>query len=125
MATILIIDDEEDFREVLRFILEFEGYEVFEAGKGDAGIKAFRKCNPDLVITDIFMPGKEGLEAIRQFHTLDPDVKIIAMSGEVATECDRQLYVAGELGAGAAIHKPFRASEVRALISEQLESSCH
>ncbi len=120
MSRILVIDDDDDFREVVKFILEFEGHTIFEAGDGDAGINAYRKYHPDLVITDVFMPNRDGLEAIEQLHKLNPEIKIIAMSGELDIKRDWLLDMASDFGAHASICKPFKASELNALVSEQL-----
>ena len=81
MPRILVIDDDEQIRSLLRAILEREGYEVETAADGVQGLKLFRKDSADLVITDILMPEKEGLETIRELCDEFPDVKIIAISG--------------------------------------------
>ncbi len=120
MAKVLVIDDEADFREVVRFILEFDGHEVHEAEDGLSGITAFKECDPDLVITDIFMPGKEGLETIQEFLSMNPDIKIIAMSGGANDNGNWHLGMAKAFGAKASIDKPFKASELNALVTEQL-----
>lgn len=122
MAKVLVIDDEADFREVVRFILEFEGHEVLEAKDGEAGIDVFRKSNPDLVITDIFMPGKDGLETIMELRALSPYVKIIAMSATGTVRDDLYLNFARKFGARAVIEKPFMASELLALVYVELDS---
>ena len=64
MALILVIDDEEQVRRMLRQMLERAGHEVLDAADGNEGIKLFRKRRADVVITDIIMPDKEGLQAI-------------------------------------------------------------
>jgi len=66
MLQILIIDDEDAIRNFLRRMLERAGYEVFEASNGDIGVNLYRKELPDLVITDIVMPEKDGLEVITE-----------------------------------------------------------
>ncbi len=81
MARILIIDDDEYVRDVLRQMLEREGYEVDEACNGDDGVKIFSEQRQDLVITDILMPGMGGVQTIMELRLLSPDVKIIAISG--------------------------------------------
>ena len=125
MAKVLVIDDEADFREVIKFVLEFDGHEVVEAEDGQSGLNAFHESNPDLVITDIFMPGKDGLETIREFYSLNPNIKIIAMSGGGGTAGTWHLGMARAFGAKASINKPFRALELKALVSAQLfNTSC-
>lgn len=81
MPRVLVIDDDEQIRSLLRAILEREGYEVETAADGAQGLNFFRKDPADLVITDILMPEKEGLETIRELCDEFPDVKIIAISG--------------------------------------------
>jgi CheY-like chemotaxis protein len=81
LARILIIDDDEYVRDVLRQMLEREGYQVDEACNGDDGVKIFSEQRQDLVITDILMPGMGGVQTIMELRLLSPDVKIIAISG--------------------------------------------
>lgn len=81
MARILIIDDDDGVREVLRLMLESGGYEVEDASDGYEGVKRFREKEPDLVITDIVMAGMDGVETIMELRLISPDVKIIAISG--------------------------------------------
>ena len=81
MALILVIDDDQDMRNLLRLKLEQSGYEVVEAADGAEGIELYQEKPADLVITDIFMPKKEGLELIREFRKNFLNVKIIAISG--------------------------------------------
>ena len=81
MAKILIVDDEEQLRDVLKTVLQDEGHEVVEAGNGNAAMEQFRLTPTELIITDIVMPDKEGLETIIDFRRIYPQVKIIAMSG--------------------------------------------
>ncbi len=121
MAKILVIDDEADFREVVRVILENCGHEVLEAENGEVGIAMCRETIPDLIITDIFMPGKDGIEIIREFHASNPNIGIIAMSGGGDAHEMMFLGVAKTFGAAAIIEKPFKASELMALVEEQLE----
>lgn len=81
LARILIIDDDTSVRDVLRQMLEREGYEVDEACNGDDGVRIFNEHRQDLVITDILMPGMGGVQTIMELRLLSPDVKIIAISG--------------------------------------------
>jgi DNA-binding NtrC family response regulator len=81
LARILIIDDDEYVRDVLRQMLEREGYEVDEACNGDDGVRIFSEQRQDLVITDILMPGMGGVQTIMELRLLSPEVKIIAISG--------------------------------------------
>src|SRR5690349_13999571 len=105
MARILIIDDDAQVRLLMRMRLEAAGYDVEEAKDGAKGLDAFNRQPADLVLTDIYMPKKEGLETIREFRRLNPKLKIIAMSGGgIAGDF---LPLAKKLGAAQTIRKPF------------------
>ncbi|MCD6116509.1 response regulator, partial [bacterium] len=81
MAYILVMEDERIIQTIIRRYLEREGHEVVIAGDGEEGIKLYNERPADLVLTDIIMPKKEGIETIRDLKKISPDVKIIAMSG--------------------------------------------
>ncbi|MEO5957891.1 MAG: response regulator [Opitutaceae bacterium] len=81
MARILLIDDDDDVRTVLRLTLIHFGHTVIEARNGREGLELFAEARPELVITDIVMPEKEGLEVIIELRAHRPPVKIIAISG--------------------------------------------
>ncbi len=107
MCKILIIDDDEQYRKMLRSFLERDGFGIFEAGNGDEGIKIFKAEKPEIVITDIIMPDKEGLETIREIKRLWMDTKIIAISGGGLMHTVSYLDLALKLGADYALEKPF------------------
>jgi DNA-binding response OmpR family regulator len=105
MPRILIIDDEHQVRRWLRTGLESAGYDVEDAPDGVKGLTAFKQRPADLVLTDIYMPEKEGLETIRELRRQNPELKIIAMSGGgIAGDF---LPYAKKLGAVKTIEKPF------------------
>ncbi len=81
MPDILIIDDEAPIREIMRRTLEGSGYAVREAADGEAGLEAVRQRAPDLVISDLIMPEREGLETIQVLREEFPGVKILAVGG--------------------------------------------
>lgn len=81
MARILIIDDDDMFRDMLKSMIEKNGYDVVSASDGKEGMDLYRKEPTDLIITDIIMPNKEGVELIFEFERDFPDAKIIAISG--------------------------------------------
>jgi YesN/AraC family two-component response regulator len=113
MARILIVDDEEMFRQMLRQMLEMAGYEVLEAANGEAGIALFREQHADLVITDIFMPQKEGIETIREMKREFPEVKIIAVTGGgYRRRGFEYLQFADMVGADCSLSKPFERQEL-------------
>ncbi len=112
MARILVIDDEELARYTLREILHNAGHEVAEAKNGNEGI-AFQKAHPfDLVITDIIMPEKEGVETIIDLKQAYPDLKIIGISGGGRTRNLDFLKLAKQFGADRTIAKPFSEDEL-------------
>ena len=81
MANILIIEDDEDIRRVLKKILETDGHKVTVAPNGKVGIEVYREERNDIVITDMIMPDMEGVETILHIRSDCPDAKIIAISG--------------------------------------------
>jgi CheY-like chemotaxis protein len=116
MARILVIDDEEDVRLVVGGVLRAAGHEVLSAADGAQGIALLRErgaANVQLVITDILMPEKEGLETIRDLKADFPDVKVIAMSGGgKKLKSTSHFFTADELGAQGVLLKPFGPKEL-------------
>jgi DNA-binding response OmpR family regulator len=113
MARILIIDDDNAFRAMLRAMLEEAGYnDIEEADDGDIGAKLFRQRPFDLVITDLIMPNKEGIEMIVELRRDYPLIKIIAVSGGGRTGPQDYLRLARHLGADRTLEKPFKCSEL-------------
>jgi len=88
MARILVIDDDDQLSEILRKMLSRAGYEVLVASDGRKGVELYRKEQPDVVITDVIMPEKEGAELIFELQKEFPDIKIIAMSGGGAIKAE-------------------------------------
>lgn len=125
MPRILVIDDDVTVRRVVTRILERDGYEVEPAADGYDGLLAFRDRVPDLVITDIIMPGKEGIETMREIASLSPQTKIIAMSGGLRQSNFDVLHLASRLGACETIAKPFEPSELLTLVARCLRSAPH
>ncbi|OGW50128.1 MAG: hypothetical protein A2V62_05165 [Nitrospirae bacterium RBG_19FT_COMBO_58_9] len=119
MASILIIDDDEPIRVLLCRILEEDGHEVREAANGQMGLILYRQEPADLVITDILMPERDGMEVTLALTREFLDAKVIAMSG--ATEAWSLLNVAKLFGARQVMQKPFTVEEVRRLVRFTLE----
>jgi YesN/AraC family two-component response regulator len=109
---ILIIDDDELIRLTMKSALKKLGCTVFEAENGNGGVTLFQKERPDLVITDILMPDKEGLETISEIHALDPKAKIIAISGGGSARNMAFLQLAQKIGASHIMSKPIRPDDL-------------
>ncbi len=109
-ATILIIDDEEPIRALLRFALEAAGYEVTEAANGRQGLDLYRQRPTDLVITDMLMPELNGLDLLLDLTREFLDAKVIAISG--VGEENNLLDVAKLLGACQTFQKPFSVPQL-------------
>ena len=122
MAKILIIDDNDDLRTVVADILVAAGHEVVEAADGVQGIELQRNSPAILVITDILMPEKEGIETIRDLAREFPALRIIAMSGAGRSRSsDRLPFIAKELGAHAFLRKPFGSDELLESVRKVLD----
>jgi DNA-binding response OmpR family regulator len=108
---ILVVDDEESIRTLFQLILSSAGYEVLLAPDGKEAMRLAGMSRPDLVITDLVMPEKEGIETIRHLHSLYPDLKIVAMSGAFDGAF---LKMAKMIGAQETLHKPISPKELLA-----------
>jgi len=120
MAKVLVIDDDPGFRRMIRMILTRMHHDVVEARDGNEGVANFKAENPDLVISDIVMPDKEGIQTILEIRALAPDAKIIAMSGGGVSVGTGYLGAALKLGADLVLSKPFRPAELTAIVEQLL-----
>lgn len=120
MARILLIDDDEDVRRTLVRMLETAGHEVHEAADGDSGIELCNKVLPQLVISDILMPEKDGIETIMTLKRDHPGLRILAISGGGRSGAMDFLDMARALGADEALQKPFRRAELLDLVNRLL-----
>ena len=120
MARILIIDDEDELRSMLRQMLEQAGHAVTEAVNGAEGIRFYQQDTHDLIITDIIMPEKEGVETIIALRRADPNLPIIAISGGGRLEATDFLTMARKLGARRTLSKPFRRDQLLEAVGECL-----
>ena len=108
-----MIDDDEDVRSCIRNILEHSGYSVLEAENGRVGIDIFRHNPVVLVIVDLFMPEKEGIETIIELRKEFADLKILAISGGIpGYGPDHFLHIAQKLGADGTLDKPFNMQQL-------------
>lgn len=121
MARILLADDDTRVREAVAMILTDVGHEVLQALDGEHAVKTFRTKQPvDLVVCDLFMPGKDGLETIKELRKESPAVKIIAMSGSGFNGAVDMLRTALHLGAIEVLGKPVRRKDLLAAIERLL-----
>jgi DNA-binding NtrC family response regulator len=123
MARILIIDDEEQIRSMLRLMLERDGYEVVEAPDGIEGIRAYRQKPADLIITDLIMPNQDGIGMIIELQKEFPDVKIIAMSGGGLNKPEGYLKGAKKLGAAYTLTKPIDREKMLRAVKDTIKDS--
>ncbi|MDO8539878.1 MAG: response regulator [Opitutaceae bacterium] len=120
MPSILLIEDDDLFREVVAAALIERGYPVTQAANGEKGVKLFRAQPTDLVITDIVMPDQEGLATVAELRRDYPALGIIAMSGGSARDPALYLKLAGAFGANRTLQKPFALPVLLAAIEEVL-----
>ena len=123
MPSILIIEDDDIFREALADALAARGFTVTQAEDGQKGLKSFRTAPTDLVITDLVMPNEEGLATIRALRRDWPELGIIAMSGGLAHDPALYLKFAGAFGADLTLQKPFDLPTLVASIDEVLAAT--
>ena len=122
-AKVLAVDDEEQIRTYLRKVLEKENHDIIEAPDGKVALRLFQEVNPDLIIIDLIMPEKEGLETIMELKHNFKDVKIIAISGGWSKMGpDYLLNMAKTLGAIYTIKKPFKNTEIVDAVERVLKS---
>lgn len=115
---ILVVDDEDQIRAMLRQVLERAGYAVIDAPNGRVALRLFREDPADLIITDLIMPEKEGIETIRELRKEFPEVKIIAISGGGQVSPEAYLDVAEGLGAHRTFAKPIAHQELLGAVAE-------
>lgn len=120
MATILIIDDDPQICDLLEQVLEKEGHTVHSALNGIEGISLYREHHPELVLLDILMPEKEGLETILDLRREFPNVMTIAMSAGSERAKINLLELAQRLGAQYRLTKPFQLQTVIDLVNTAL-----
>jgi DNA-binding NtrC family response regulator len=126
-ASVLLIDDDESVLATMDAILSRMGCRIVTACDGAIGLKYFREQHFDLVITDVIMPGIEGIETIKEMRTLRPEAKIIAISGGGLMGRKDVLHLASRMGAIETLEKPFEADQLEMIVKRnlpQLERPC-
>ncbi|HEY1615868.1 MAG TPA: response regulator [Rhizomicrobium sp.] len=115
--SVLVVDDDDTVREIARALLEAEGYEVHDATDGEAAL-AFLETRPvDIVLLDIMMPRKEGLETLVELKQRFPAITVIAMSASGMRRGHNFLAVAAKFGADGTLQKPFSPDELFGLLA--------
>jgi len=132
MSRIIVIDDEEDIRTTLREVLERAGHDVDTAENSDAGLELLRDKGADLVITDVIMPGKDGVDTAYQIRMEFPKTRVIVISGggnvtpmayePSAIKTEAYLLSADAAGADLTLAKPFDRSELVDAVNELLDA---
>jgi DNA-binding response OmpR family regulator len=120
MPKILIIDDDEKMLHVVRLALVGAGYDVRTARNGREGERLLAEFAADLILTDLVMPDKEGIEFIIDRRRVDPQQRIIAMSGAGGAYAQDYLCYARALGADATLAKPFRLERLLQVVEQVL-----
>jgi DNA-binding NtrC family response regulator len=123
MQKILIIEDDHHILLMMKKMLGNKGFEIILASNGNEGLELFKKNHFDLVITDIIMPEKEGLETIREMRRMRSDLKIIAMSGGGKISADNYLETARIFGASRLLEKPFTRKQLVDAVQEIMGES--
>jgi len=104
-------------------LLTAQNYHVMLADNGDSGLEKYLSTKPDLIITDIVMPEKEGIEMIMTVRDADPEIPILAISGGNLGNADSYLKMADKLGASATLSKPFSNNDILGALDELLTES--
>jgi DNA-binding NtrC family response regulator len=123
VVRILVIDDEEQVRRLLRYALERAGHEIIEACDGDEGVQCYRTAPVDLIISDILLTDQGGFETITALRHEAPGIKIIAMSGGGYFGDSDFFEIARQLGAQRTLQKPFELGDLFSTVWEVLQDS--
>ena len=118
MGKIIVIDDNVDMRNILKDALEDEGHEVHAADNGESGLALVAQHTPQVVITDIFMPVKEGVNVVRTIKSKYPGIKILVISG--ADRRDNYFETAKKFGADETLAKPFMIGDLIDMVKKYM-----
>src|SRR5688572_13585567 len=122
MARILVVEDAADLRNALACALKMEGHVVEAADDGEQGVAMQPAFGAEILITDIFMPNKDGIETIQEFKQSSPGTRIVVMSASSRLNSSTYLTIAQELGVDVILHKPFGIQELLDVVA-RLEKS--
>lgn len=121
MPSVLVVDDQDQVRQLIRETLEQAGYEVEEARDGNEGLERYRTKPADLVIMDILMPDQDGLEGIMSLRREFPNSRVIAMTGgSEGIGVGNVLYIARMLGARRTLQKPFELTVLLDMVASEM-----
>ena len=120
---ILVVDDDVATRYMLRFLLEKEQHQVFEAEDGEVGLQQFREIQPDIVITDIIMPKKEGISLIKELRAEKSHLPVIAITSDVHGRAKEFLELSRQVGATTVIEKPISYDNLATALFESTQCS--
>lgn len=123
MTRVLIADDDQDLRAALRAALELEGYEVEAVPNGERAMRAHEKRPADVLVTDLFMPERDGFETLRHFRARHPGVWIVVISGWKRWQKTDYLAAARHAGADVVLRKPFTPRDLLEKLQERIAST--
>lgn len=115
---VLVIEDDSFVRQYLCHVFSSLDFETIEASNGEIGVDMFMNASPDIIITDINMPQKNGFEAITEIRADNPNIKIIAISGGGYTDKVDNLEQAKKLGANWVLSKPFLPADIKKIVDQ-------
>jgi DNA-binding response OmpR family regulator len=122
MPRVLVIDDNEDMCNMLKLQLELEGFEVAAAADGARALGLLARQPADIIVIDLFMPNRDGIETIVELRKRNPEAKIVAMSGWQSPQGSDYLEVARVIGAAATL-KPFDPGKLVEILRGLLQRS--
>jgi len=127
MPRILVVDDDSIVLADVQMLLVHQGYEVVAVDQGRKAVLALGRGGFDAVVVDLFMPGMDGYQAIKEFQRLDPGIPVVAMSGVLFRESSGGrapdfLGMAGKMGATRSLHKPFNPEELMEAVQACVEA---
>jgi CheY-like chemotaxis protein len=118
---ILVVDDDSDSRYMLRFLLEKEQHQVFEAIDGKQGLKIFSEIKPDIVITDIVMPEKDGISLIKELREINHTLPVIAITSDIHGRANEFFQLSKQVGATTVLEKPIAHDNLATALFESIQ----
>jgi CheY-like chemotaxis protein len=125
MSHILIVDDDDDVRRLLRKVLERDGHVVVDCANGHEALRQVSARRPDLVVTDVYMPEMDGIEFLTNLREIDPDLPVLAVSGGASASAEFVLEDAAQLGATAIMAKPYDINDMRKMVRDLIAGTEH